>query len=64
MNSKERVKKILAHEEADRIPLFDAMWEDTLVRWIKESININKEKNKCLKIDCRWPLFLSPPVFY
>ena len=63
MNSKERVKKILAHEEADRMPLFDVMREDTLVRWIKEGININKEK-KCLKIDCKWPLFLSPPVFY
>ena len=38
MNSKERVKKILAHEEADRIPLFDSMWEDTLTRWIKEGL--------------------------
>ena len=38
MNSKERVKKILAHEEADRIPLFDSMWEDTLSRWIKEGL--------------------------
>jgi len=36
--------------------------QKTKLNSVKKSTNINKEKNKCLKIDCRWPLFLSPGI--
>jgi len=36
MTSRERVARILRHEEADRIPRMDAIWEHTLKRWREE----------------------------
>lgn len=49
MNSRERVINILKHKEADRIPMFDSFWEDTLARWMKEGletdINFNNDKS-------------------
>ncbi len=33
MTGKERVLRIIAHKEADRIPKYDAFWEDTLINW-------------------------------
>ena len=33
MTSRERIKALIAHQEADRIGIADAIWEDTLANW-------------------------------
>ncbi|MCK6579988.1 MAG: hypothetical protein L6Q98_18000 [Anaerolineae bacterium] len=38
VTSRERIKKLLAFQEPDRIGRFDAFWEDTLTRWISEGL--------------------------
>ena len=48
MNGKERVKRILAGEIPDRVPLFDTYWETTVERWHKEGL----------------PLATSPNIFF
>jgi uroporphyrinogen decarboxylase len=34
----ERIKKILAHEEPDRIGVWDAYWDDTLINWERQGL--------------------------
>ena len=38
ITSRERVQKLLAFEEPDRIAKQDAYWEDTLARWFDEGL--------------------------
>ncbi len=36
MTSKERIERILAHRDVDRVGLFEVFWADTAERWAKE----------------------------
>lgn len=36
--SRKRIQRIIAHQESDRIGLWDAYWEDTLLRWYREGL--------------------------
>jgi len=38
MNSRERIKKVLQHQETDRIPIHDSPWGATVSRWRKEGL--------------------------
>lgn len=38
MTLRERVRRALAHEEADRVPVYDALWATTLARWRAEGL--------------------------
>ena len=38
LTSRERVARLLRHEEADRIALFDNFWSSTTERWHKEGL--------------------------
>lgn len=38
MNSRERVLRVLNHEEADRVPFIDFPWNETLERWYNEGL--------------------------
>jgi uroporphyrinogen decarboxylase len=38
LNGRSRIKCLLAHQEADRIGLWDAYWEDTLLRWREQGL--------------------------
>ena len=38
MTSRERIRKALSHEEADRIPIFDTLWGATIKRWREEGL--------------------------
>jgi len=38
MNGRERVIRTLRRERPDRLPIADALWEDTLARWQKEGM--------------------------
>lgn len=38
MDSRERVLRVLNHEEADRVPFIDFMWRETLERWYSEGL--------------------------
>jgi uroporphyrinogen decarboxylase len=38
MTSHERIRRMFAHEEADRIPVFDNPWRETIQRWRKEGL--------------------------
>ena len=38
MTSKERVKRMFEHREADRVPITDSPWAGTLARWKKEGM--------------------------
>ncbi len=38
LNSRERVKLALKHEEADRVAIHDSPWGTTIARWRKEGM--------------------------
>lgn len=38
MNSRERVIRALKRERPDRVPMMDALWEDTISRWYTEGL--------------------------
>ena len=38
MNSRERVRRAIAHKEPDRLPRYDSFWEDTLTAWKKQGV--------------------------
>ncbi len=40
MTTRERISRMYAHKEADRIPIMDSPWEDTLDRWEREGMPI------------------------
>jgi uroporphyrinogen decarboxylase len=56
MNSRERVLRVINHQEADRVPMFmDCTTEDVLGALIKEVKCKNEEEMlEKLNIDCRW----------
>lgn len=41
MTSRERIERMFAHEEADRIPIWDEPWPATLGRWYREGMPFN-----------------------
>jgi len=38
MNSRERVIRALERRHPDRVPMMDALWEDTITRWYAEGL--------------------------
>jgi uroporphyrinogen decarboxylase len=38
MTSRERILRMFAHKEADRVPIVDSPWQGTLARWKKEGM--------------------------
>ena len=38
MTTRERVQRMLAHKEADRVPITDGPWDGTINRWIREGM--------------------------
>ena len=38
MTTRERIARILAHQEADRVPVADIPWPSTLERWRREGL--------------------------
>jgi len=42
MTSKERIALALKHQEADRIPLADTIWDTTISRWRQEGLPAEK----------------------
>ena len=38
MTTHERVSRMFAHQEADRIPIIDGPWADTVARWQREGM--------------------------
>jgi uroporphyrinogen decarboxylase len=41
MTGYERVKRIINHKEADRVPKYDAFWEDTLINYYSDGLQKN-----------------------
>jgi len=41
MTSRERFARMFAHKEADRIPIIDSPWADTITRWHREGMPEN-----------------------
>lgn len=38
MTTRERIARMYAHEPADRIPILDSPWSDTIDRWVREGM--------------------------
>ena len=41
MTTHERMKRMMEHREADRVPVFDGPWAATLERWHREGLPEN-----------------------
>jgi len=54
MNSRERIKTLLAHEEPDRIGLADSFWDDTLTRWAAEGYPKDVDPTEYFGFDFDW----------
>jgi hypothetical protein len=51
LTSRERVQKLLAFEETDRIAKQDAYWEDTLTRWHGEGLPVDANVKEYFGLD-------------
>lgn len=58
MNSRERIKTILAFQEPDRIGKTDAYWEDTLTRWHGEGLPLDADVKDYFGFDIE-PIFMD-----
>lgn len=51
MTSKERIKRMFDHEEADRVPITDSPWAGTLERWKKEGMPTDADWRDFFQVD-------------
>jgi len=51
LTSRQRIQQILTHHEPDRIGLWDAYWEDTLLRWEAEGLPSGVSPQEALGFD-------------
>jgi uroporphyrinogen decarboxylase len=51
LSGRERIRRLLAHEQTDRIGLWDAYWEDTLLRWRAEGLAAGVSPQQALDFD-------------
>ncbi len=51
LTSRDRVRRLITHQEADRIGLWDAYWEDTLARWHSEGLPQDTSPQELLGFD-------------
>ena len=51
MTSKERIKRMFDHREADRVPITDKPWAGTLLRWQKEGMPLNTDWRDYFQVD-------------
>ncbi|HHW30849.1 MAG TPA: hypothetical protein GXX20_04115 [Clostridiaceae bacterium] len=45
MTGYERIKKIINHEEADKVPKYDSFWEDTLINYYSDGLDLSRDIN-------------------
>lgn len=53
MTSKERIRRMFAHQEADRIAIVDFPWQSTLRRWRQEGLPAGMDWSDYFGID-KW----------
>ncbi len=63
MNSRERVKISLNHDEPDRIPIHDSFWESTLIKWYKEGLPEDIKINDYFNFDMAFIYCDTTPQF-
>lgn len=51
LTARERIRQILAHQEPDRIGMWDAYWEDTVMRWHEEGLPAGTTPQEHLDFD-------------
>ena len=51
LSGRERIRRLLAHQEPDRIGLWDAYWTDTLARWRTEGLPPQSTPERLLGLD-------------
>ena len=51
MTSKERIALALRHQESDRIPIMDTIWETTASRWEHEGLPTDKSAADYFELD-------------
>ena len=51
MTSKERIALTLEHQEADRIPIMDTIWDTTISRWKQEGLPANQSPQEYFGFD-------------
>ena len=51
MTSKERIKRMFEHREADRVPITDSPWAGTLARWQKEGMPADTDWRDYFQVD-------------
>lgn len=51
MNSRERIKRMYEHREADRVPVIDDPWRGTLRRWRSEGMPENVDWEDYFGVD-------------
>ena len=51
MTTKERVSRMFAHKEADRVPITDAPWGGTIARWIREGMPADADWRDFFDVD-------------
>lgn len=51
MTSKERIGRMFAHKEADRVPITDSPWAGTLARWKREGMPADADWREFLQTD-------------
>ena len=63
MNSIERVKKSLDHDEPDMVPIHDSFWESTIKKWYKEGLPEDIKINDYFDFDMAFICCDTSPQF-
>jgi uroporphyrinogen decarboxylase len=51
MTTHERMRRMYAHQEADRIPVTDSPWNATIERWQREGMPVDADYNRFFDLD-------------
>ncbi len=52
LTSQERIRRMIEHKDADRVPIVDLPWDSTIVRWHREGLPDGADWAEYLDVDC------------
>ena len=64
MNTCERMKRMYAHQEADRVPIMDSPWNATIERWHREGMPAGMDYVEYFDLDWIVPIYVDTSPRY
>ncbi|MBM4458070.1 MAG: hypothetical protein FJ011_09955 [Chloroflexi bacterium] len=52
LTTRERIRRMFEHQDADRVPIVDLPWDSTIARWRREGLPAGADWAEYLDVDC------------